>query len=98
MNNERSNQMVTFSYQRDERERIQLQKITDNTVAIRNGIESGRSSGTVSGSVPTPAAASAGDLSEILKQLTRTRKKVESVEESLQNRLSVVANEVSITT
>jgi hypothetical protein len=63
-------------------------------VAIRNGIESGRSAGAPSG--PAPAAASTGDLGEVLKQLTRTRKKVESVEESLQNRLSVVANEVSI--
>ena len=64
-------------------------------MAIRNGIESGRSASTTSGG-PTPGAASAENLSEILKQLTRTRKKVESVEESLQNRLSVVANEVSI--
>nr|CAH0112102.1 unnamed protein product [Daphnia galeata] len=92
---ERLRKMEEMIIQRDERERIQLQKITDNTVAIRNGIESGRSASTTSGG-PTPGASSAGDLSEILKQLTRTRKKVESVEESLQNRLSVVANEVKI--
>ena len=66
-------------------------------MAIRNGIESGRSAASGSSSAPNPAAALAGDLSEVLKQLTRTRKKVESIEESLQNRLSVVANEVSIT-
>ncbi|EFX73743.1 putative leucine-rich repeat-containing protein DDB_G0290503 [Daphnia pulex] len=91
---ERLRKMEEMVIQRDERERIQLQKITDNTVAIRNGIESGRSAGAPSG--PAPAAASTGDLGEVLKQLTRTRKKVESVEESLQNRLSVVANEVKI--
>lgn len=63
-------------------------------MAIRNGIESGKISNSGSSS-PTPAVHSVGELSEVLKQLTRTRKRVESVEESLQNRLSVVANEVS---
>lgn len=69
-----------------------MQKITDNTVAIRSGIET-RGSAPSGGSTPT--GLSPPDATEVLKQLTRTRKKVESMEESLQNRLSVVANEVS---
>lgn len=92
---ERLRKMEEMVIQRDERERIQLQKITDNTVAIRNGIESGKISSPAS-SAPAPATHSVGELNEVLKQLTRTRKKVESVEEALQNRLSVVANEVKI--
>lgn len=83
--------------QRDERERIQLQKITDNTLAIRTGMESGKIGGTInvsSASQPSAAAIVPADANEILKQLTRTRKKVETMEEALQNRLSVVANEV----
>ena len=78
--------------QRDERERIQLQKITDNTVAIRASIDNGggvSSPGSSSGAVLSPA-----DSNEVLKQITRTRKKIETMEETLQNRMSVVANEV----
>ena len=75
--------------QRDERERIQLQKIIDNTLAISSSL------GNVAGKNHGGASSSGGgDLSDVLKQLTRTRKKMESIEESLQNRLSVVANEV----
>ena len=79
--------------QRDERERIQLQKIMDNTVAIRSNLGS---AGGHSGPSSAPAAAplSPGENQEVLKQITRTRKKVESLEEMLQNRLSVMANEV----
>ena len=71
-----------------------MQKITDNTVAIRNGMDSGRSNGPISSSGPAPVL-SANDGNEVMKQLRRTHKKVETMEEALQNRLSVVANEVS---
>ncbi len=57
-------------------------------------MDSGRSSGPTSGSGPAPIL-SANDGNEVLKQLRRTHKKVETMEEALQSRLSVVANEVS---
>jgi len=91
---ERLRKMEEMVIQRDERERIQLQKITDNTVAIRASIDNGggvSSSGSSSGAVLSPAVSN-----EVLKQITRTRKKIESMEETLQNRMSVVANEVKI--
>lgn len=65
----------------------------DNTVAIRSNLadsaggQTGSSSGVV---VPVSPA----DSQEVLKQIKRTTKKVEGLEEMLQNRLSVVANEV----
>lgn len=62
-------------------------------MAIRNEMDSGRSSGPTSGTGPAPIL-SANDGNEVLKQLRRTHKKVETMEEALQNRLSVVANEV----
>ena len=61
-------------------------------MAIRASIDNGggvSSSGSSPGAVLSPA-----DSNEVLKQITRTRKKIESMEETLQNRMSVVANEV----
>jgi len=59
-------------------------------VAIRASIDNGGGvSSSSSGAVLSP-----GDSNEVLKQITRTRKKIESMEETLQNRMSVVANEV----
>ena len=57
-------------------------------------MDSGRSNGPISSSGPAPVL-SANDGNEVMKQLRRTHKKVETMEEALQNRLSVVANEVS---
>lgn len=59
-------------------------------MAIRSAIDNG-------GGAPAPGGAPVpvGDAGEVLKQLTRTRKKIETMEESLQNRLSVMANEVN---
>lgn len=68
--------------------------MTDNTVAIRSAIESRGFLPTTSGAGSPPAAISPPDATEILKQLTRTRKKIETMEETLQNRLAVVVNEV----
>ena len=78
-----------FCWQRDERERIQLQKLMDNTVAIR---------GIVDGKAGTSGATSTGSAneSEMGKQLTRIRKKTESIEEIVQSRLSIMANEVRL--
>ena len=91
---ERLRKMEEMVIQRDERERIQLQKITDNTVAIRSAVDNGGGPSPAAGS--SSAGASGGDAGEVLKQLTRARKKMETMEESLQSRLSVMANEVKI--
>lgn len=80
---------------RDERERIQLQKITDNTVAIRSAIDSGATSSSAGG-LAAAAAIGPANADEMMKQLVRVRKKVETMEEAFQSRLSVLANEVII--
>ena len=73
--------------QRDERERVQLQKITDNTVSIRATLDSKEAP-------RSTATATPAQDSEINKQLIRIRKKTEAIEEGLQSRLSTIANEV----
>lgn len=65
----------------------------DNTVAIRSAVDSSGVPSAPSGASSSSSAAP-GNVDEVLKQLARTRKKIETMEESLQSRLSVMANEV----
>lgn len=65
----------------------------DNTAAIRSSLAASPGGPSSPGS-GTAAPFSPAESQEVLKQVTRTRKKVEGLEEMLQNRLSVVANEV----
>jgi len=63
----------------------------DNTVAIRGIVDgkAGTSGASSTSSGPT-------NESEMGKQLTRIRKKTESIEEIVQSRLSIMANEVRL--
>lgn len=76
--------------QRDERERIQLQKLMDLAVSIKSAVSDGGAKPRSSSSSSNPSDA------EVLKLMTRIRKKTETMEEAIQSRLSVMANEVKI--
>lgn len=73
--------------QRDERERIQLQRIMDHTVSIRSTLEKSSNKSESSKSSSTGEA-------DVVKKLTQLRKKVDNLDESIQKKLAIVANEV----
>jgi len=81
--------------QKDERERIQLQKLMDHTVAIRATLENSANKSDSSASPKSQSSSSSND-GELGKKLIQLRKKVDNLDETIQNRLAIVANEVKI--
>jgi len=73
--------------QRDERERIQMQRIMDNTVAIRKSVED-------ADSAPSVRSSGGGDNSDVLRKLTQMRKKIDNLDDTVASQMSAVTSEV----
>ena len=64
-----------------------MQRIMDNTVAIRKSVED-------ADSAPSVRSSGGGDNSDVLRKLTQMRKKIDNLDDTVASQMSAVTSEV----